>query len=199
MASQVEICNRALVKVGGGQISSIEDRKPAAVALKKVYETVLKSELSKKNWNFAKKRAALPKLTEAPAWGFANQFQLPEDCLKVIQVNDVFIIPGLSNYITSDNSPWSIEDGKVLTDFDAPLKIKYIKNITDPQDLSALFVEVFASKLAQEICFEVTQSRTGIDVAKDDYKMAVREAVQANAIELPPQGIADNEWMLGRL
>ncbi len=199
MASQVAICNRALSKLGAQKITSIEDSNKAARTMKLLYETVLEAELSGHNWNFAKKRATLPSLAEAPAWGFSLQYQLPTDCLKVIQVNDIFVAPGLIDYRSSDDSPWSIEDGKILTDFPAPLKIKYVKNVTDAAMLTPLFVELLASKLAFEGCFDITQSNTRQQAAKDDYNTAIMRAANTNAIELPPQGLPDDSWVLGRL
>lgn len=198
MASQIEICNLALVKLGADLITGLDQRTAAAQKLSAVYDTTRKAELCKTHWNFAKSRDLLSALTDTPPWGFGFQYQLPSDYLKLIQVNDVFIAPGLENYRISDDSPWSVEDGKILTDFAAPLKIRYIKDVTDESKFSPLFVEVFASKLAYVICYAVTQSRAGQDVAQRDYTAAMLKAANTNAIELPPQGLLDDSWMLSR-
>ena len=52
MASQVEICNRALIKLGAGQITSITDNNKQARILSGLWETVRKAELTKRYWNF---------------------------------------------------------------------------------------------------------------------------------------------------
>lgn len=199
MASQVEICNRALIKLGGGQITSITDNTKPARTLASLWDTVRQSELRKRYWNFAMARTSLPKLSPSPAFGFANQYQLPPDFLKLVMVSDIYLAPGLDDYRNQDDSPYAIEGKVLLTDFTDPLKIRYVRDITDPGTFDALFVEVFASKLAYEACYTITQSREGQNSAMTDYKLAVLEAVRANAIEKPPQGIPDDSWMLGRL
>jgi hypothetical protein len=199
MASQVDICNRALTKLGAGRITSLGDSSKQARALTACYDTVRKSELSKRYWNFALARKSLPALDTDPDWGFARQFQLPNDYLKLVQVNDIYVAPGLADYRQSDDSPWAIEGQAILTDFDAPLKVRYVRDIADTGLFHPLFVEVLASKLAMEICYEITQSRQGVDAAGADYKQAMKDAALSNAIERPPVGLPDDSWSLGRL
>lgn len=199
MASQVEICNRAATKLGAKRITSLSDNSVTARALSSVYDTVRKSELAKNHWNFALSRRSLAALGTTPDWGYANQYQLPNDFLKITQVNDVFAAPGLVDYRQEDDSPYAIENGMILTDFGAPLKIRYVRDITDPAAFDPLFVEMFAAKMAYEVCYEITQSRQGQEQAMNDYNMAAKAARLSNAIARPPQGIPDDSWMLGRL
>jgi hypothetical protein len=199
MASQVDVCNRALIKLGAGQITSITDNTKAARILSGLWDTVRKSELTRRFWGFALQRTTLAALSDKPEWGFAYQYQLPPDFLKLQQINDIFIAPGMADYRSSDDSPWAIEGNTVLTDFTAPLKIRYVKDVTDTSLFDALFNEVMASKLAFEACYSITQSRDGQRAAMDDYKVALKEAAFSNAIAKPPQGLIDDSWILGRL
>jgi hypothetical protein len=199
MASQVEICNRALTKLGAGRITSLSDSNKQARALSACWDTVRRAELAGRYWNFALKRASLPRLGTDPDWGFANQYQLPNDYLKLMQVNDIFVAPGLADYKQADDSPWAIEGQAILCDFDAPLKVRYVRDVTDTGTWHPLFVEVMASKLAYETCYEITQSREGQRQAGDEYQRALKVAANSNAIERPPQGTLDDSWMLGRL
>lgn len=199
MASQVDILNRALIKLGAGQITSITDNNKQARILSGLWDTVRQAELTKRFWTFALARTSLAALSTAPDWGFDRQFQLPNDFLKLVQINDTFIAPSLVDYRTSDDSAWSIEGNIVMCNFAAPLKIRYVADVTDPGLFDALFAEVMASKLAFEACYAITQSRDGQRAAQEDYKAAVREAAIANAIAKPPQGLPDDAWVLGRL
>lgn len=204
MASQVEVCNRAMIKIGGAQITSITENSKAARVLGALWDTVRKAELSKRYWNFALARTSLAALSTAPAWGFGSQYQLPVDFLKLSQINDQFIPPSMSDYQNSDGSAWAIESSSagsqvVLTDFQAPLKIRYVKDVTDPGLFDPQFVEVLASKLAYESCYAIHQSREGQKVAMDDYERAVKSAALSNAIAKAPQEIPDDSWMMGRL
>lgn len=199
MASQVEICNRALIKIGGGQITSITDNTKAARVLSGLWDSVRRAELAKRFWTFALSRTSLAALATAPAWGFANAYQLPVDFLKIAQVNDIWISPGLVDYRNGDDSAYTIEGGQILTDFGAPLKIRYVRDITDTGLFDQLFAEMLASKLAMEACYSITQSREGQNQAQQDYDRALRDATLSNAISKPPQGLPDDSWMMGRL
>lgn len=199
MASQVEIANRALIKLGAGRITSITDSSKSAQVMLALWDTVRRSELSKRYWSFAMVRTTLPALATPPAFGFANAYQLPPDYLKLAQIGDQYIPPSMADYRTGDDSAWAIESGQLLTDFGAPLRFRYVRDVTDPGQFNPLFDEVFASKLAAEACYAITQSRDGQQVALNDYKTAIREAAIGNAIEKPPQGLPDDSWMIGRL
>jgi hypothetical protein len=199
MSSQVEICNRALIKIGAGQITSITDNTKAARVLSSLWDSVRRAELTKRFWTFALARTSLAALATAPSWGFGYAYQLPVDFLKIAQVNDVWIAPGLVDYRNGDDSPYAIEGGEILTDFGAPLKIRYVRDITDPGLFDQLFAEMMACALAKEACYSIMQSREGQNVALKDYDDALRAASLSNAIAKPPQGLPDDSWVLGRL
>lgn len=199
MASQVEICNRAAIKLGSDTITSLDDNNKIARTLKALWDTVRRSELKKRYWNFSITRASLAALGSPPDWGFASQYQLPSDYLQLMQVNDIFIANELVDYRQADDSAWAIEGQTILCDFGSPLKIRYIRDITDTGLFHALFVEVMASRLAYEACYTINQSGSGQERALMDYKESLKAASTSNAIERPPQGIMDDSWMLGRL
>lgn len=199
MASQVEICNRALTKLGSKRITDIAENSGSARIMTALWDTVRKAEIRKRLWAFALARTALPALSAAPAWGFSYAYQLPPDYLRIVQVNDLFIDPNMVDYRDNDDSAYAIEQGQILTDFSAPLKIRYLKDVTDPGAFDPTFVEAFASKLAYEAEEERTNSNQKRQLAAQDYKDALREAYKTNAIERPPQGFPDDSWILIRL
>jgi hypothetical protein len=199
MASRVEIANRALTKVGEARIMSLDDDVEAARVISALWDVVRDAELRSRNWNFSVKREALAALSAAPSWGFAVQYQLPSDCLRVVQVGEFFPGPSMSDYRNRSESMWQIEGGKILTDYEAPLKIRYVARIEDTGSWDALFVEVFACRLAVEICERITQSNTKRELAWNEYGDAIKSAVRADAIENPPEPLPDDSWMLSRL
>src|SRR5690606_18101386 len=113
------------------------------------------------NWNFAMKRASLPALADAPTWGYTYQYQLPSDCLMPVQVGEYYVIPGMADYIGgTDDEPFRIEGRTIATDWSAPLKIRYIRKVTNSGEFDALFVEALAADIAVHTCFAITQSNT---------------------------------------
>lgn len=199
MASQTEICNRAVTKLGAARITSITENSKSARVMNALWDTVRRAELRRRIWTFAALRTTLPALASQPEWGYGHGYQMPSDCLRLLQVGQTFVVPALTDYRDQDDSAYQIENGVILTDQNAPLKIRYIRDITDPGKFDALFVEAFASKLAYEGAEELTQSLSKKQQALEDYKMALRDATATGAVERAPQGFPDDSWMLIRL
>lgn len=200
MASSVQIVNSALTKLGARRITSLSDNTKEAREMNAIYELRRDALLRAYNWSFAMKRASLPALVDAPNWGYALAYQLPTDCLRVVQVNDTWVIPGLADYIGGpDAAPYKIEGRTIVTDWSAPLKVRYIYRVTNSAEHDALFDEAFASDLAYQACEALTQSNSKREAAAHDLSAAIKLAVRANAIELPPEPIPDDSWVMSRL
>lgn len=199
MASQVEIANRALTKLGEQRITSLSDDVEAARVVDSLWDIVRDAELRERNWNFSMTRASLAALVSTPDWGFAYQYQLPSDCLRVVQVDEYFPGPSMSDYRNSSEAIWQIEGGKILTDIGAPLPIRYVARIEDTGAWDALFVEAFACRLAAECCERLTQSNTKRQLAWDEHHRAIMAAARADAIENPSEPLPDDAWLLSRI
>lgn len=187
MASVVGICNRALQKLGAKRIVSLTDENSSnARACNVAYETVRDAELRAHPWSFAIKRAQLAADSSTPEFGRANSFPLPSDflCLREPYPED--------NSLDHD---WQIEGRKILTDEDAPLNLRYTAKVTDPNDMDVLFRESLATKLALELCEEITQSNSKKESLRQDYKEIIREAKRSNAIERPASQPPEDTWV----
>lgn len=200
MASSVDVANSALTKLGEARIMSLEDNVKAAREINAIFTLRRDRLLRAYNWNFAMKRSSLPALTDTPDWGYSLAYQLPSDCLRMVQVDDIWVVPGLTDYMSApDSEPFRIEGQTIVTDITAPLKVRYIRRVTNSGEFDAAFVEAFAYDLAYEACEAITQSNTKKAVMRDGKIQEIKEAIRANAIELPPQGIPDDSWILSRL
>lgn len=186
MASEVGICNRALQKLGAKRITSLSEDSRNARACNAAYEEARDSELRKHPWNFAITRVSLAADTATPDWGRANQFTLPADCLRI---HDPY---PEDNYNGRD---WVVEGRKILTDESAPLYLRYIAQITDPNTMDALFREALAARIAAETCEEITQSVSKLDAIKMNYTAVIRDAKRANAIENVPIEAVEDSWL----
>lgn len=197
--SDVAIANLALTKLGEARIVSFGDDTKAARAITAIYEMTRDAELRRRKWRFALKRASLPALASSPEFGYAYAYQLPADCLSILSVSDVAPGADLSDYRTGiDMGLYSLEGRQLLTDLGAPLGLRYKARITDPSQFDIAFVAAFASRLAYELAEDLTQSVQKREQAAADYKVALREAVAANAIEVAPEPMPDSSWLLSR-
>jgi len=190
MASEVDICNRALQKLGAERITSLSEDSRNARACNAAYSTVRDALLRAHPWNFAIERAELAADATEPAWGRANAFQLPSDFLRL-----------LPNYPEDavNSTDWQIEGQKIYTDDDAPIYIRYIKRTTDTATFDPLFVEALSAKMALELCEEITQSNTKKSDLKDDFKTMILEARRNNAFENIAAESPTDTWITGRL
>lgn len=199
MASAVDIANRALTKLGERRILAFTDDTKQARSMNSMFAIVRDAELRAARWRFSIKRASLPALVTPPAFGYVRQFQLPADCLKLLEAGDKYPGVDLSDYVQTDNSDFAVEGNAVLTNLEAPLLIRYVSQVTDPTLFDACFVEALACRLAFEAAEELTDSTSKKESAGRAYEMAMNAAHKANAIERPPQKMADDTWMIARL
>lgn len=142
-SSDTEICNLALGHLGEGQIVSLADGSAAARACALHYGTVRDALLRSHRWNFAQDRATLAALASAPAFGWAYQYPLPVECLRVLEING-------SEVNEPETHQYLIEGRKILTNA-STADVVYIRRIEDVTQYDALFVEAFALKLAVKL------------------------------------------------
>lgn len=192
-SSKVGLANRALTKIGSARITSLDEDSKAAATINSMWDYVLDAALRAHVWAFAKTRATLPALSTAPAFGYAYQYKLPSDFLRLLRIGTFLVYPR-----PCGEGIYSIEGGNILTNLDAPLPIRYIKRITDPNLFDSLFAEAFACRLAAESCEAITQSATKKQAAWAEHDRAISDAIRVNAIERPAQAIGDDTWIEAR-
>ena len=190
MASTVQICNQALSKVGAARIIDLLDDTKNARILNAIFEVKRDAELAAHPWTFAIKRAKIPALSTAPAFGWLYSYPLPSDFLRLIEVGNETNL-----YDTDSGARFQVEGNAILCDEASPLQIRYVYRVTNTGLFSALFVEALACRLAAEIAEELTQNSGKRDMAWAEYKEAIKQARRVNAIEQPPNKQPDLSWV----
>lgn len=198
MAASIEVCNRALTLIGCERVVSIDDDNKGARACKAQYDMTRLSELRANRWAFAMKRAQLAAIITAPLFGFDLAYPLPTDCVRVDFVGDYYVGVSLSDYRTSDESAFAIEDRQILTNLPSPLNVRYVANVQNVQNFDPLFVDALSHRLAIDICEEMTQSTSKKAGVAQEYMLIVSRATKVNAIERPPEPMPDDSWVLSR-
>ena len=185
--SAVERCNAALRKFGDKAVTALTDNNPQARACNARFDAVRDGLLRAHPWNFALRRDALAADTTAPAWGYANAYTLPADCLRVIRIKD-------------DDAAitWKVEGRKILTDEGAPLKIQYVARIEDVTQWDALFAEAFSSALAVEVAAALSESETIVRRLAEQAERTVRAARRNDALEGTADDLPRGSWIDAR-
>jgi hypothetical protein len=198
MASKILICNRALSKLGADRITSLDDDNKAARAMKSAFDFVRDAELRAHVWNFSVKRAELAAISETPVWGFSYQYALPADFLKLLEIRDLYASSNAQDYRTVPAPLWQMEGGNLMTDAEAPIYIRYVSRVADPNLFDASFAESLACRLAAETAEEITESSGKVELAWKLYDRALKEALRADAIEQPTEWLTDDAWIMVR-
>ena len=147
----VQICNKALDHLGSTyNVESIETpRNISEKAFARSYDEERRLALADHGWNFASKRLVLPKLDEAPAFGYKEQYQKPPDFIRIISVNDQTVgdfkqegdkILYKSEYNNYNSYPrFRIED-----DF----RLVYVYDLENPTLMEDFFIDYLSLRLA---------------------------------------------------
>lgn len=191
--SVVSICNTALDLLGSDSIASLADDSKASRFCSRNYERVRDAVLRAYPWNCAMARASLAALAEAPAWGYANQFALPEGpspafCLRVLSIN------GEVDFALT----YKIEGRRILTDEDAPLEILYIARLEDPSQYDALLTDAIAARLALDAAYPLAGSVSLAQAMSQAYAEKLAEARQVDAQEGTPDALIAGDWLESR-
>lgn len=170
MPSDISISNSALAKIGAERILSLSDDSKAARLCKQQFTPIFNEVLRSHPWNFAIKRVELAKTINTPAFEFTSEFQLPNDCLRVIG----------TNLLNEDQ--YSIEGDKVLTNTDA-LKIRYLSSDIQVGLVDENFAEAMSMRMAADLAYSIKQSIPLGQAWMQAFRLFVGEAKSYDAQE----------------
>jgi len=184
--SATKICNLALMKLGANRITSFDDGTKNSQLCSEFYDSTVDEVLRMHPWNCAIERAELAVLAATPEFGYDYQFTLPTSpyCLRVLTMKDDY--------------PFRVEGRKLLTDQDT-CKITYIRRIVNPTEFDAILVKALSSRLAMELAYPVTQSKTLKEQIAEEFKIILREAKSTDAQEGTPEEFDTTTWLDARL
>lgn len=185
--------------LGEPAISDINDINERAERLLAAWGPVRDAALRARWWRFSIQRTTVAASVTAPSWGFARQYQIAGDVVRVIQVDQYWFGATLSDVIGADSSPYRVEGDKILTDIASPLKVRWIVNSVDVGLWDPCFAKVMACDLADRLSTRITGSENVKARIKEERRVALLEATAASALEQPPQSIGDDTWMTVRL
>ena len=150
MADETSICNLALAKLGISPIMALTDQSKQAQFCARFYDQTRDEVLQSHRWNFAMRRDSLNRLSTAPESEWDYAYQLPVDCLRVVQLN---------GYEPNERKgEFSVEADQLLTDAEEAA-IRYVGRVTDGSFYHPLFVHALATMLASRLAGPLTGSR----------------------------------------
>lgn len=185
--SETAIANGALQRLGARRIESLTQNHPNARTMAAAFARTRDALLRRYDWNFAIARDSIAADGDGPTWGSWNRYALPADFIRLIRDDE-----------SGGAVDWKIEGQYILSADAAPIEIRYISRVEDPNAFDALFIEALECKLALTCCEEVTQSTAKMQGLTEAYKDAIFEAKRAGAIEKPAQEFPEDSWLTAR-
>jgi hypothetical protein len=173
----VDVANMALATLDEAPIDSLDQDIKAARLLNLHFDITRQAELTKYAWVFAILRASVAGSDIGSGdCTLKYAYELPADCLRPLPLTD-------NGEPTGVPISWRQEADIVYSNIPGPLDIRYVANLTDPNDWDALFTDVLVSALAVKIAHPLTHKAGMIDVARAAYDRALDAAYAAQAIQ----------------
>jgi len=183
MATQLDICNSALIKLGVEPVTSISGTEKAARLCKASYNMIRDELLASHYWNFAMKRAALVVATDSPVYEYSYKYDLPTDCLRI--------------HSLGDRGDFKIEGKYIVTNIDSAYAL-YISSETDTTKFPPTFSEALAYRLAANLSYALVQS---VSLGENMHKLSdirLRDARSFDGQEGTLGLIQADEWLGSR-
>ncbi|WP_137972000.1 hypothetical protein [Pseudomonas sp. F(2018)] len=189
MTTAVSICSNALLMLGAQTINSFNDAAnlDRAKLCANLYPTVRNDLLRSHPWNCAIKRMLLAPDSTPPAFGYSQQFQLPTDCLRVLEVT-----------AGGQQIDYLLEGRQIQADTTS-LELRYVFLNTDENSWDESLVNLATLAMAARIAYAVTQSASMEQTRTQEFQMALRVAKAVDGQEEPPQTLGDERLLSARL
>lgn len=178
LTTQTQLANLALAKIGARRIASLEgDSSEEARQCRLHFEHKRDTLLRRHQWNFAKARVALSRLTDDPVSEWGAAWQLPADLVRHIR------IVGADRDIPVTS--YEIEGRKLLCDITEDLGIVYVSNAKPVNEWDSLFVDALVLQLAAELAGPIAQNPAqAADLLTQFERLALPAAETADAREV---------------
>lgn len=177
------VCNLSLdLLKANEQVTSISIPETDTEALAaRWYTATRRSLLRMFSWNFARKRASIPRLAEDPAFGYSDAYQLPNDFIGI-----VFIGEDPSIYYEKD---FVVEGHSLLIDNDgaASLQICYIQDFQTVVKFDPIFLMFLVGELAVLFGNSITGLNKSIKTVESFRDRWEAKARAKNGQENPPR------------
>ena len=196
--TKVEICNHALLKIGADTIASLDinqnDSESVVHSAKLCgifFDQSLEEVLRCHPWNSALKRAELSRLSDAPAFKWKYQYQLPGDCIRVINVYD-------ETEAYDDRTEYVVEGRNILCDYDK-VYLSYVHLPEDVNTLDAGVTKCVVQNLAIKLSVPMQLDQVMQNSLISEYnRVVLPEARSVDTLENKYWDMEESDFILSR-
>lgn len=156
------------------------------------YDTVRRKLLRSHPWTFARARKAISRNATAPAFGYPDAYDLPNEFLNLRFIGD----DALGDY----KREYDIEGRQLLinNESSATLNIGFTQDVTNVSLFDSMFVTVFALELAKKVSYKFSLKLSVLNTLDKQLKDEKAEAKAVNGQDRPPKIIQKSKWITAR-
>lgn len=180
--TKLTIINAAIITLGKEPLGTLDNSARATAALA-FWDLARDEALRAHPWNFAMKRALLPRNAQGPVFGFASSYNLPPECLRLCECGE---------------SDYTLEDGQILCNATGSLAVRFISRVEDVTRYDASFAAALSSLLSSYLAYPITQSTTQQELQYKIFQEKVRVARGVDAQEQPAEEFEESSLILVR-
>lgn len=167
--STISICNQALGWLGADSITSLDDESKEAQLCKENFDGLRDAVLEEREWTFAVRRLILTPMVKKPVYGYENQFLLPPEVIRVLNVPATIGLFGGLPFLDGGQSAdrdqglidWrveSVDEGNVILANIDRLRARVIWRVVNEKLWSDQFVQTLAARLAADLAMPLVNS-----------------------------------------
>lgn len=192
--SKVALANVALAKLGANRITTFDEDSDEARVVNDVYDTIRDEVLAEGPWNFALKRKSLVLSADVLPFssdGMTSIYAVPNDLVRIFFTSDPNAV-----YKMEANA----EGNMRLLSNTANLGVIYVFRNDNPATYYSMFKTAFATRLASEIGFNLTESSKKAEALFQEYeKIRLPRALATDSQQTTPMQPIQDEWFVARL
>lgn len=177
MAAKIDLISNALILIGDVPINTLDGNDRRQVVASNLYDGIVKAELSKFHWSFARKKAQLAKTTDTVVDSeWQSVYQLPTDLLSLIKLRP--------------SVPYQIYGDKIYTNASGALYCDYTADVNEaawPDD----FAKMIEYALAVDFAMSITGNANAQAYVADKYLNQSRMARSKDSLQRPTIAIVD--------
>ena len=196
--SKVEICNHALLKIGADTIASLDINQNDSEAVVQsaklcgiLFDQALEETLRTYKWNSALKRSELTRLEETPAFKFKYKYQLPNDCIRVVNIYD-------NKDAYDDRTQWVVEGRTILCDYDK-VYLCYVSKPEDVSELDSFLTKAVIQSLAIKLAVPMQLDQVMQNNLLQEYEQVILPAARSvDTLENKYWEMEESDFILSR-
>lgn len=181
MASDIQICNIALSKLGAATIASLSEGSQEANFCSTFYESARDAALRSHPWNFASKTRVLASTDVPTGYEETYAYSYPSDCLMASKVHDGEGNESTFRVILHEDSNGD-KSKLILTNLETA-NLTYTVRVTDPNIYDSQFIESFALRLAAELAWPITKDHNVEQNMYTKFNNSLPETEASNSSE----------------